>query len=205
MARKRKKVDVVERPIIRGPFRLRVELKGTDPTVWRTVMVRPSTPLNELHAIIQITMGWQDQHLHMFIGKGGRYVDPRFEEEYSGHMKDERVRTVEDELIKPRDTLTYEYDFGDSWTHTITLEEALPMSDWTGKPLCLDGALSCPPEDCGGFIGFDTLKRALKKTPSKRTSEEKEFIRWAGDYDPDHFDIKIVNKALNKKFREYWP
>ena len=49
---------------------VRIELLDTDPLIWREVEVPTSITLKVLHDIVQITMGWLDQHLWEFtIGK----------------------------------------------------------------------------------------------------------------------------------------
>lgn len=45
---------------------VRIELLDTDPLIWREVEVPPSVTLKVLHDIVQITMGWLDQHLWEF-------------------------------------------------------------------------------------------------------------------------------------------
>jgi Plasmid pRiA4b ORF-3-like protein len=41
---------------------IRVELRGTDPVVWRQVEVPTSITLKGLHDIVQAAMGWCDYH-----------------------------------------------------------------------------------------------------------------------------------------------
>jgi len=55
----------------------------------------------------------------------------------------------------------YEYDFGDSWEHEITVQKILPAAGGA-TALCLDGAGACPPEDCGGIWGYAELLKTLK-------------------------------------------
>lgn len=50
----------------------------------------------------------------------------------------------------------YLYDFGDGWTHDV--EVLGPGGD---APGCVDGAGTCPPEDCGGPHGYAELLDAL--------------------------------------------
>jgi len=47
-----------------------IELRHTDPLIWRQVEVPTSITLKVLHDIIQVVMGWFDYHLWEFtIGK----------------------------------------------------------------------------------------------------------------------------------------
>ncbi|MEV4167344.1 plasmid pRiA4b ORF-3 family protein [Nonomuraea dietziae] len=50
---------------------LKVTLRGVHPPVWRRVHVPSTATLDALHEVIQVAMGWEQQHLHVF-GKGDR-------------------------------------------------------------------------------------------------------------------------------------
>jgi hypothetical protein len=54
---------------------VRIELRHTDPLIWRQVEVPTSITLKVLHDIIQVVMGWFDYHLWEFtIGMPGLAV-----------------------------------------------------------------------------------------------------------------------------------
>jgi hypothetical protein len=63
------------KPRRRGPevLFLRISLKGSEPEVWRRVLVHSDTTLQGLHRVIQIVMQWQDYHLYEFVIRGERY------------------------------------------------------------------------------------------------------------------------------------
>jgi hypothetical protein len=42
---------------------LLIEVKYTEPLIWRRIAVRTSMNLQALHTVIQATMGWLDYHL----------------------------------------------------------------------------------------------------------------------------------------------
>ena len=54
--------------------------------------------------------------------------------------------------------MTYTYDLGDNWEHVIVLEKQLLAEPQTTYPVCTDGQLACPPEDCGGIPGYYNLR-----------------------------------------------
>ena len=60
-------------------------------------------------------------------------------------------------LRKEKDSLIYEYDFGDGWEHKIILEKVLPHATSLDVPRCTKGKRACPPEDCGGIWGYQDL------------------------------------------------
>ena len=53
---------------------LRIELKDSDPLIWRELEVPTSITLKVLHEIVQTAMGWLDYHLwpnlNSAFGKG---------------------------------------------------------------------------------------------------------------------------------------
>lgn len=60
-------------------LRVRISLEYT--TVWREVAARRDITLGELHDVIQIVMGWDDDHLHQFFQKLKRSTRPSYEEQ----------------------------------------------------------------------------------------------------------------------------
>jgi hypothetical protein len=63
-------------------------------------------------------------------------------------------------------------------------------------PICTDGQLACPPEDCGGIGGFYDLLDALRDPTHEQHKELKDWV--GGDYDPEAFSIEAVNRILTR-------
>ena len=53
-------------------YRLRIDLRGTEPPLWRQLEVVSDLFLDELHWIVQLAFGWEDCHLHEFTAGRGR-------------------------------------------------------------------------------------------------------------------------------------
>lgn len=47
-------------------YRVRVDLTGTKPPLWRRLELASDLFLNEVHDVIQTAFGWTDSHLHEF-------------------------------------------------------------------------------------------------------------------------------------------
>ncbi|MER6946790.1 plasmid pRiA4b ORF-3 family protein [Nonomuraea sp. NPDC000554] len=45
---------------------LKVTLRDVHPPVWRRIHVPSTAGLLDLHNVVQIAMGWQNYHLHLF-------------------------------------------------------------------------------------------------------------------------------------------
>ena len=76
-------VSLITAPV----YTLKITLLGTEPPVWRQVIVRGDILLEELHYVIQIAMGWTNSHLHQYFVGNVRYGVP--DPEFGNNMKDE--------------------------------------------------------------------------------------------------------------------
>ena len=185
-------------------YQLRVALKGARPPIWRRFLVPPTMTLDSLHHVIQVVMGWHDGHLHMFIKGRQRFSLPNpWMDDWAPmggpRELDERRYRLNQLLKREKDWIDYEYDFGDGWTHRITLQKILPRDPRVRLPACVAGKRRCPPEDCGGIWGFYEKLRILEDPDD----EEYEDIReWMGDdFDPEDFSVDEVNAQLWGMFR----
>lgn len=178
------------------------QLKITLPNlpVWRRLLVRGDASLELLHAVIQVAMGWTNSHLHQFtIGKN-RYSDPSTNEDmgFGGPPDlDEGKATLMQVAPREKAKFIYQYDFGDSWEHSIVVEKIHePDAAHKGFAECLDGGCACPPEDCGGIGGYMDLLEIIQ---DPKHDQYESMMDWLGDeFDPEAFDIGRVNTYLRK-------
>ena len=54
-------------------LQLRISLRGVSPPVWRRLLIPEQITIVQLHRVMQLAMGWNDEHLHRFIIRGWRY------------------------------------------------------------------------------------------------------------------------------------
>lgn len=176
-----------------GPlgFRIKVVLEGIDPCIWRRFCVPTDISLGELHQLLQIVMGWNNCHLHEFRFQEQRIGPLDFDEVYEELIDEEEV-FLENLFTKAGIQLTYVYDMGDDWVHTLTYEGPLQPGD---TPLtALEGARACPPEDCGGMWGYANL---LEVQADPRHPEHQEMLEWLdGPFDPEDFSLDDINDGL---------
>jgi hypothetical protein len=194
--RKRQSVRIAEARI----YHLKVSLEGIKPLIWRRLQVPGNASLGWLHAVIQVAMGWTNSHLHQFNDGERLYSDPSFElDEFEDdpHVLDEDKTAIRDIASRAKSTFVYEYDFGDSWHHQITVERILDADPAAEKfAQCLDGERACPPEDCGGVWGYADLLKIIR---NPRHKEYESMMEWlGGGFDPEAFDRDKVNKCLRK-------
>jgi hypothetical protein len=175
-------------------YQLKIVLQGSKPPIWRRIQVKSNITLEILHQIIQTTMGWYNVHLHQFDVHGTFYSSPAFQME---ETEDESRIKLDRVLTRPKDKLTYEYDFGDGWEHQILLEKILSVEPGTQYPHCLKGKRNCPPEDIGGIWSYQHLFAVLQDKNHPEHAESLEQLEWiGGDFDPEEFDLAEINKGL---------
>ena len=183
---------------LRKIYQLKVSLTGSKPPIWRRILVQDSVSLDRFHDILQIVMGWENAHLHQFIANRQFYgvVDPEFD---FPEMHDERKFRLRDLLRKDKESIVYEYDFGDSWRHEITLEKIIPYDPSISVPACVEAEGACPPEDIGGIWGYYSFLEAINDPSHPEHDEFKEWM--GGDFDPSEYDLEGVNEVLEEYFR----
>jgi hypothetical protein len=174
---------------------IRIELRDTEPLIWREVEVPTGITLNVLHDVVQAAMGWMNQHLWEFTiakqrfgsaGAGG----------WGGPPVASARRTVLRDVLKPRRTvIDYLYDFGDSWEHRLTVSAIRPGDPATPYPRYVGGEWNAPPDDCGGLPGF---YNALDAFADPNHPDREELLEWWGEYDPKVIDEAAVKAALGR-------
>ena len=178
-------------------YQIKISLIGAKPPIWRTVLVPGNIGLAAFHDIIQVTMGWTDSHLHQFIANQVFYGTP--DDDFELEMEDETQYKLSQLLTNEKESLIYEYDFGDSWEHKILLEKILPYDSKIVLPVCLKGKRACPPEDCGGIWGYEEL---LQTISNPKHPDHDEMLEWlGGEFDPEEFDLEEINEDLEENCR----
>jgi hypothetical protein len=181
-------------------YQFKVELLGITPSLWRIIEVPSTYSFWDLHVAIQDAMGWLDYHLHSFS-----IVPPRKRKAIKIGIPDDEAEEeiqpgwevpIADFFHQPGDHARYDYDFGDDWSHNVTLLGILLQEEDKKYPNCTAGERACPPEDCGGVPGYYRLLESLSKPESK---EHEEMVFWLSNhakkywpYNPDEFAAQAV-------------
>ena len=174
-------------------YQLKIVLRDSKPPIWRRIQVLSDTSLGELHGILQVVMGWTNSHMHQFEAGGLNYgtPDPYFPD---FDVIDEEDAVLSEIVSRPNEKFVYEYDFGDDWSHLITLEAILAPQDGVNYPLCLAGKRACPPEDIGGIYSYPDFLEAIADS---KHPDHSDMLGWVGsDFDPEAFDRAEVNHSL---------
>lgn len=172
-------------------YELRVVLKDTEPPIWRVIQVPEHATLHRLHEVLQVAMGWTNSHLYLFHVGGSTFGEPSPEWELD--VRDSTHTMLSDIASQGSVPFLYEYDLGDSWLHEITIQGTVE-SRGAERPRCTGGARACPPEDCGGPIGYRDFLEAIS---DPRHEEHEAMLDWVGGhFDPEEFDAGAVDRAL---------
>ncbi|HEX2705166.1 MAG TPA: plasmid pRiA4b ORF-3 family protein, partial [Candidatus Lustribacter sp.] len=183
-------------------YLLRIELMESEPVVWRSVEVASDLTMDVLHEVIQAAMGWQDCHLHAFVlGSADDYGAPRLLTEADTDEGEDGTQEVDvrlDQVLRqPDERIGYEYDFGDSWSHEITLEDIRPHDPTAPRAVCLDGARACPPEDIGGIHSHNVVVAWLSGQPGVEPDEPELTRQWLPeDYAPAQFSVTEATERV---------
>jgi hypothetical protein len=175
-------------------YQIKVTLRGTHRAIWRRILVPGSTTLLKLHDILQIVMGWENAHLHMFKLAGLVYDDPMNDVYGDMGATDEANCKLSQLIHSTGQRFSYEYDFGDSWEHRLVVEKISSALESLRYPICLKGKRACPPEDVGGVWGYENFLKAIQ---DPEHDEHEDYLNWIGEeFDPEAFDLNAVNDRL---------
>jgi hypothetical protein len=186
-------------------YQLKDVLLGISPMIWRRLLVSGECTITDLHYILQIAMGWADDHLNRFRIYGIEYGVYHERGIVFSHNPD-KIR-LSDFQFRINEKFIYEYDFTDQWRHQIRVENILDFDPRKDYPLCIGGNWACPPEDCGGSWRFMALRQhyslieilerlyyIVEDEEPEYHSEELYTLRYW--FNVNRFDRKAVNKRL---------
>src|SRR5262245_48308627 len=164
--------------------RLKVTLNHVKPAVVRRIEVPLRIRLDRLHVVLQVAVGWTDSHLWELRARdvGWCICNPGGGDGPLDANKATLLAAIQDTGAK---RLTYIYDFGDGWEHTIKIKRigaALPGELY---PRLLDATGRCRPEDIGGPPGYAKFLEATADPQHERHAELREWYE-------DGFDPNVV-------------
>jgi len=167
-------------------IQLRINLEDAPLPIWRRLLVNGEIKLDQMHEILQLTMGWSGYHIHHFHFGSTIYGDLTDAE--SKKIKDQSKVKLADLLTEEGDQFIYEYDLSDSWKHHARVERIVEIENGPLTARCIMGKRACPPEDVGGT-------EEIVEDPENEEIEEK--LSWVGcEFDANSFDARLVNLQL---------
>ena len=195
-------------------YHLKVHILNISPMIFRRFIVDGNTHLAELHHLIQMIMGWENQHLHVFHIWG---VDYGIAYEGGTYYRDDPSEIFIGDLgLRAGDKFSYVYDFGDYWQHEVRVEKVENARPGYHHPICTAGRRACPPEDVGGPYAyqdaltgqFSWLRETLSNVFESIENGEVPDLEldnapwWYLSHRSVVFDRKKINLALAKLYQE---
>lgn len=179
----------------RAIYQIKVQLKDSKPPIWRNIELMNTVSLAKLHHILQLAMGWNDEHGYEFYQNDLRFLPDWVEAGFDTFTVNEAQ--LRDLLQQVNDKMHYDYDFGDNWRHIISLQKVLPAQRSNSKTQIVKARGACPPEDIGGIYRYNQLRElAADPTAAKHKASCRELGVRSGKWDPDAVNIEQLNKLL---------
>ena len=114
-------------------YHLKVHILNISPMIYRRFIVDGNTHVAELHHLIQMMMGWENQHLHVFhiwgVDYGIAYIGGSY------YRDDPCEIHIGDLGLRAGDKFSYVYDFGDYWQHEVRVEKVENAKPGCTSPL----------------------------------------------------------------------
>ncbi|WP_443701900.1 plasmid pRiA4b ORF-3 family protein [Prevotella sp.] len=182
-------------------FTLNVTLNNAPLEIMRQIEVPSNIRLDALAEILTIAMGWEGSHLNQFKDNGKFYEETSYEDDAfykeCGRKKfGQHEYSLRDLLNRKGNKILWEYDFGDGWEHSVTLESRRK------KPACeeyavrlLKGKNACPPEDVGGVYGYEHLLEVLDNPKSPEYMMMKNWV--SPNFNPKKFSKAKTQHLIN--------
>lgn len=169
-------------------------------TASRRILVPISITFEELHEIIQAAYDWEGHHLHgfnIYDKKGKCILNIIGEDEEVFDFRQVRPVALDkdvriDEYVRKGYKIVYCYDYGDNWTHQISIRGIIPDYD-KNYPTCVMGEGNRPPEDVGGIPGYEYFLEIMSDPNHDEYESMKDWVdgQWYRD-----FDMELVNRRL---------
>ncbi len=176
-----------------------VTLLGAEPPVWRRFLIRPNATFMDLHEAIQHACGWQNSHLFVFRDSGGGAIAGLPDDEGFDEPDPDAAFIKLSSFFQPDavETCAYEYDFGDSWEHSVVLKGTVDLEESFERRL-IDGGRAFPLEDSGGLRGYEDCVKAVQGFGQTKFGSASEAREWLGDWDPEIFDLASAKRIFDR-------
>lgn len=161
-------------------YEFKISLHDVGVPVWRTIQIDSSSTFRDLHNVLQVAFDWENMHLHSFFVEtsNGSQIDiveiglPKPDDVFQSS----RESLNEDEVFlagwfkEVNDSVRYVYDFGDDWTHEITLMKKIQSNEIDTYPWCTDAKNNAPEEDSRAEVIMEKVN--LKNNNSQNLIKE---------------------------------
>lgn len=184
-------------------YRLHIALDYIQPMVSREIDVPGYLTLEDLKEIIFLLFDWTGMHLFSFYINGFEYPDvddvilQGFNQPFES--KEELSRYQLSGTLGDINVFHFVYDFGDDWSHTITVSEVREDESFR-VPKVISVWGDSPVEDIGGAPGLELAEEILANKKHREYKEYKSLFP-QGTRKPAR-SLVDYNEFLKKLFTE---
>ncbi|MGH7084279.1 MAG: plasmid pRiA4b ORF-3 family protein [Acetobacteraceae bacterium] len=179
---------------------LRIALDEVKPAVTRRVEVPLTIHLDRLHLVLQAAMGWTNSHLYEIRAQDAGWGMPNPDSDDG--LRDASKARLADALKDARaKSLTYLYDFGDGWEHSLRIERIADAVPGIAYPRLVEAVGRCPPEDVGGPWGYADFLEALADPNHEEHADKLEWI--GGHFDPTNAEAESLAEDVRRLARKW--
>jgi hypothetical protein len=180
-------------------YSIKVALRGVTPMIWRRLQVDGTTSIADLHHIIQIAMGWDDDHLHCFHIYGEDYGLGRAGGMEFSHKASQVF--IDDFTFDTGDRFTYTYNFTADWLCDIRVEAIDQKSK--SVPHCFGGSGR---QGESSYYKIDEAVALMNVVDKVLIAASK--AKTLGDIHPliEHYDsVRFSRRVINRQLKESFP
>lgn len=179
-------------------YQFKITLKGLNPKIWRRIQVPENFNFNDLHEAIISSMGWAGGPIHHFeminpnTGKMVILALPEENEEFN--LIPEKTVKIGKFFNILKTKAHHVYQSGDGWHHEVMFEKILPALVGKQYPICLEGKMACPIEECLGLSEYRDLVRIIQNISHREYWDRMLWLKQIDleDFDPERFNPKLV-------------
>ena len=189
---------------------IRVETKGRNFTIWRTIRTTDGINLTKMARIIVASMGWMGHYHWMFKFDGMEiHCPPEDEKERVSNVLYADQLTLESYCLKPGDKFQFIYGEGHKWDHEVVvedLEEINPRESTTtarhaGRRKLIDYAVV---ENAYCAVPNDEMsKEEFEKIVGEYENGEVESAKWKSNFGDNYDIMKVDKEGINDKLKIY--
>lgn len=165
-------------------YKLYTKLLDYKPLIWRRFLVADSMKLSNLTYALMGLYRMEGEHLFNFFSPENKKYYGLKEEEFADSAEINAKATPLRKIMTATGLqIIFNYDFGDSWEISVSIEEITESEFHPQKyPILVNGKGYGIIEDCGGTPGLEDIAKAFKK---KKGEEYEEYCEWLGRKDLD--------------------
>lgn len=206
------KFEPVERDSV---LEVSIELVGSEPRIWRLLLLRGSLSLGQMHQVLVTAFGWEDAHQHNFADadsfmplRSGSGEFPELLRWFPAHeCQDLKNRpekySLEGLLALGAGNAFYEYGhLGDGWLHQLEIVSRRPAKENSPPATLIDGVGRAPVEVSGGVPECGEIMDILTYGSHPHTDHSEWVANILGFDAPSYLafpEIAAINRALAER------